>query len=152
TRYKSHNYLYNCSSKSKFNLIANANNSNYNLISLNDYLSIWHITGKNILQQQFTSGLLSITEQDLSSSLFSTDNIHTKDLKNVTLKFTNKINEQERIEFVSVFNHIKQTENTNSISVFFDNSDSDLQNTESIKGNSAFFSNVFKYENKVNTN
>jgi hypothetical protein len=151
-RYKSHNNLYNFGSKSKFNLIANANNTNYNVISLNDYLSIRNITGKNILQQQSTSGLRSITEKDLPSFLFSTDNIHTKDLKNVTLNFTNKINEKERIEFVSVFNHIKQTENTNSISVFFDNSDSDLQNTESIKGNSAFFSNVFKYENKVNTN
>src|SRR5690606_14866565 len=151
-RYKSHNNLYNFGSKSKFNLIANANNTNYNVISLNDYLNIRNITGKNILQQQSTSGLRSITEKDLPSFLFSTDNIHTKDLKNVTLNFTNKINEKERIEFVSVFNHIKQTENTNSISVFFDNSDSDLQNTESIKGNSAFFSNVFKYENKVNTN
>lgn len=151
-RYKSHNNLYNFGGKSKFNLIANANNTNYSVISLNDYLNIRNTTGKNILQEQSDSGFRSVTEKDLPSFLFSTDNIHTKDLKNYTLNFTNKINEKERIEFISVFNHIKQTENTNSLSVFFNNSDSDLQNTESIKGKSAFFSNVFKYENKINDN
>lgn len=151
-RYKSHNNLYNFGSKSKFNLIANANNTNYSVISLDDYLNIRNTTGKNILQEQSASGFRSVTEKDLPSFLFSTDNIHTKDLKNATLNFTNKINEKERIEFISVFNHIKQTENTNSFSVFFDNSDSNVQNTESIKGKSAFFSNVFKYENKINDN
>lgn len=149
-RYKSHNNLYNFGSKTKFNLIANANNTNYSVISLDDYLNIRNTTGKKILQQQAASGFRSVTEKDLPSFLFSTDNIHTKDLKNYTLNFTHKINEKERIEFVSVFNHIKQTENTNSFSVFFDNPDSNVQNTESIKGKSAFFSNVFKYENKIN--
>lgn len=151
-RYKLHNNLYNFGSKYKFNLIANSNNTNYSVISVNDYLNIRNTTGKNILQEQATSGFRSVTEKDLPSFLFSTDNIHSKDLKNYTLNFTNKINEKERIEFVSVFNHIKQTENTNSFSVFFDNSDSNVQNTESIKGKSAFLSNVFKYENKINDN
>lgn len=150
-RYKSHNNLYNFGNKNKFNLIANANNTNYSVISLNDYLNIRNITGKKTLEVQDTGGFRSVTEKDLPSFLFSTDNIHTKNLKNITLNFTNKINEKERIEFVSVFNHIKQTENTNGVSVFFDSPDSNFRNSENTQGNSAFFSNVFKYENKINT-
>src|SRR5690606_11989280 len=110
-----------------------------------------NITGKKTLEVQDTGGFRSVTEKDLPSFLFSTDNIHTKNLKNITLNFTNKINEKERIEFVSVFNHIKQTENTNGVSVFFDSPDSNFRNSENTQGNSAFFSNVFKYENKINT-
>lgn len=150
-RYELNNNLYNFGSKIKFNLLTNSNNLNKTIFSLSDYLEIRNATGKKIIEDQFSSGSFSATEKDLPPFLFSTDNINTKDLQNANLHFTKKLNNKERIEFITIFNNINQTEKNESFQTFFNDSNSNIINNESIRGKSFYNSTVFKYENKLNT-
>lgn len=147
-RYNLNNYLYNFGSESKFNLLMNSNNLNQTIFSITDYLSMRNVTGKKAIEEQFSSGSYSSTEKDLPPFLFSKDNVNTKDIQNATLNYSKKINHKERIEFISIFNNTHQTEKNESLLTFFDNTNSDAINTESLRGGSFFNSNVFKYENK----
>jgi hypothetical protein len=151
-RYQWHNNLFNFGSKNKFNLIANTNNINQSVVSISDFLNTRNHTGRKMILDQFSRGSQNISEKDLPSFLFSEDNVQTKDSKNYTLNWTRKFNEKERIEFISIMNHLKQTENQESLQIFFDDENSIIENNENQRGSSFYSSNLLKYQNKLSDN
>lgn len=151
-RYGLNNNLYNFGKINKFNLLTNSNNLNKTIFNLSDYLEMRNVTGKKSIEEQFSNGNFSSTDNDLPPFLFSTDNINTKDLQNATLHFSKKLNKKERVELISIFNHTRQTEKTESFQSYFDNPNTNAVNSEEIRGKSLYNSNVFKYENKFNEN
>ena len=148
-RYRTHNNFYNFGKKTKLSLITNLNNINNNIISVTDYLALKKENGKKFIEEK-DSGSEIITEEDLPAFLFSEDNAKSKSLKNYTFNFSNKISNRKRIEFVSIFNQINQSENKFSNQYFFDENTSEVLKKQTSEGSSLFFYNNLKYENKVN--
>lgn len=149
-QYKSHNNIYNFGKKTKLNLLANANNTNYSLLSVVDFINLNKDTGKKIIGEINTSGL--ILDDELPPFLFSNDDAKTKDLKNYTLNYTHKINTKKRTEFTSIFNKLNVIQETNSVQTFFQENSPNILKTNKNKGSSLFFSNKFTFENKINKN
>jgi len=149
-QYKTHNNFFNFGKKAKFNLLTDLNNTNYSVISVTDFISLKKNIGKKIIGETNSSGL--ILEDELPPFLFSNDDAKTKDLKNYTLNYTNKLNSKKRIEFVSIFNKLNVLQETNKVQTFFQENSPNILKTEKNIGSSLFFSNTFTYENKINQN
>lgn len=149
-QYKTHNNFFNFGKKEKFNLLTDLNNTNYSVISVTDFISLKKNIGKKIIGESNSSGL--ILEDELPPFLFSNDDAKTKDLKNYTLNYTNKINTKKRIEFVSVLNKLNTFQQTEKIQTFFQENSTKILKIEKNDGSSLFFSNTFTFENKINKN
>ncbi|CAM3667703.1 TonB-dependent receptor [Flavobacterium gelidilacus] len=149
-QYKTHNNFFNFGKKIKFNLLTDLNNTNYSVISVTDYIALKKNIGKKIIGETNSSGL--ILENELPPFLFSNDDAKTKDLKNYTLNYTNKINSKKRIEFVSIFNKLNILQETNKVQTFFQENSPNILKTEKNDGSSLFFSNTFTFENKIDKN
>lgn len=151
-RYNLHGNVYNFGEKTMFNLVANTNNINYSVLSVNDYMDTRKTNGKRIVNEQFAQGRYSLSDMDLPSFLFAQDNVQSRKLTNYTLNFAHKFNANERIEFVSVFNLLDQAEHTLNKQTFFDGQSRNLYRTDQIEGKSQYASNVLKYEKKFKNN
>jgi hypothetical protein len=149
-QYKTHNNFFNFGKKVKFNLLTDLNNTNYSVISVTDFISLKKNIGKKIIGEANSSGL--ILEDELPPFLFSNDDAKTKDLKNYTLNYTNKINTKKRVEFVSILNKLNTFQQTEKIQTFFQENSPNILKTEKNDGSSLFFSNTFTFENKINKN
>ena len=149
-QYKTHSNFFNFGKKVKFNLLTDLNNTNYSVISVTDFISLKKNIGKKIIGEANSSGL--ILEDELPPFLFSNDDAKTKDLKNYTLNYTNKISTKKRIEFVSILNKLNTFQQTEKNQTFFQENSPNILKTEKNDGSSLFFSNTFTFENKINKN
>lgn len=146
--FASNNYIYNYGKANKFNLTYNSNNINSTIISINDYAGINKYTGKKIIEETQSGNKVTI-EEDLPNFLFATDNIKSKKLDTYTLNYTYSKNDKVRIEFISIFNNIKQSEFRNTLQKYYLD-DLNIENKNSLEGRSLFLSNIIKVEKKVN--
>src|SRR5690554_3886381 len=137
-RYNLHGNVYNFGEKTMFNLVANTNNINYSVLSVNDYMDTRKTNGKKIVNEQLAQGRYSLSDMDLPSFLFAQDNVQSRKLTNYTLNFAHKFNANERIEFVSVFNLLDQAEHTLNKQTFFDGQSRNLYRTDQIEGKSQY--------------
>lgn len=151
-RYNAHGNLYNFGEKTMFSLVANTNNINYSVLSVKDYLDIRNMNGKNMVREQLPKVGSSVSSQNLPSFLFAQDDVQSRRLTNYTLNLAHKFNENERLEFISTFNVLNQSEQTINQQTFFDNQSNNIQRTDEIEGKSAYTSNVLKYEKKFKNN
>lgn len=151
-RYKTQGNVFNFGGKSKFHLIANSNNLNENIFSPLDYLELRKITGKNLLKDKLVLGQEVTIEKDIPPFVFAQDNINKIDSRNVTLNFTKKPNEKQRIELVSVFNKSKILEKNQNLITYLDGNSSNMIDDYSLTGNTIYNSSVFKFQNKLNEN
>ncbi len=131
----------------KYNIIANTNNINNNIFTINDFLDIKKILGQKIFSDTNSSSEI-INDEDLPQFLFSKDLIKNKTVNNYTLNISNK-KKAKQLDFFSVINNINQTEYKNTKQLFFDNSPFVLRG-EHIGGASTYSANVLKFENKIN--
>lgn len=151
-RYNLHGNLYNFGKKTMFNVVTNTNNINYSVLSVKDYMDIRKMNGKRIMSEQFSQGGFSTSDLDLPSFLFADDNIQSRKLTNYTLNLSHKFNNNSKIEFISIFNLLDQTEESINRQVFFDGQSSNIDRLDKITGTSAYASNVLKYEVKLKNN
>ena len=151
-RYNLHGNLYNFSEKTLFNLVTNTNNINYSVLSVKDYMDTRKMNGKRIMSEQFSQGGFSTSDLDLPSFLFAEDNIKARKLTNYTLNLSHKFSNKSKIEFISIFNLLDQTEESINKQVFFDGQSSNIDRLDKITGTSAYASNVLKYEVKLKNN
>ena len=151
-RYNLHGNLYNFSEKTMFNLVTNTNNINYSVLSVKDYMDTRKMNGKRIMNEQFSQGGFSTSDLDLPSFLFANDNVKSRKLRNYTLNLSHKFNNKSKIEFISIFNLLDQTEESINRQVFFDGQSSNIDRLDKITGTSAYASNVLKYETKLKDN
>ncbi|WP_445719985.1 hypothetical protein [Flavobacterium sp.] len=131
----------------KYNIIANTNNINNNIFTINDFLDIKKILGQKIFSDTNSSSEI-INDEDLPQFLFSKDLIKNKTVNNYTLNISNK-KKAKQLDFFSVINNVNQTEYKNTKQLFFDNSPFVLRG-EHIGGASTYSANVLKFENKIN--
>lgn len=151
-RYNLHGNLYNFGEKTMFNLVTNTNNINYSVLSVKDYMDTRKMNGKRIMNEQFSQGGFSTSDLDLPSFLFADDNVKTRKLTNYTLNFSHKFSNKSKLEFISIFNLLDQTEESINKQVFFDGQSSNIDRLDKITGTSSYASNVLKYEVKLQNN
>lgn len=151
-RYNLHGNLYNFGKKTMFNLVANTNNINYSVLSVKDYMDTRKMNGKRIMSEQFSQGGFSTSDLDLPSFLFADDNVKSRKLTNYTLNFSHKFSNKSKIEFISIFNLLDQTEESINKQMFFDGQSSNIDRLDKIAGTSSYASNVLKYEVKLKNN
>ncbi|UUV22703.1 carboxypeptidase-like regulatory domain-containing protein [Paenimyroides aestuarii] len=149
-RYNLHGNLYNFGEKTMFNLVTNTNNINYSVLSVKDYMDTRKMNGKRIMSEQFSQGGFSTSDLDLPSFLFADDHVKYRKLTNYTLNFSHKFSNKSKIEFISIFNLLDQTEESINKQVFFDGQSSNIDRLDKITGSSAYASNILKYEVKLN--
>lgn len=147
-RYNLHGNVYNFGKKTLFNLVANTNNINYSVLSLKDYMDTRKINGKRIMNEQFSQGNLSISDLDLPSFLFSEDDVKSRKLSNYTLNLSHKFNDKSRIEFISIFNILKQKQASFNLQKFLNNEVNTIERIDEVSGGSKYASNVLKFEQK----
>ncbi len=152
SRYNVHSNLYNFGKKTMFSLVANINNTNYAVLSVEDYLSARKMSGKNLLKDYTFQGGRSVSNWDLPSFLFATDDVATRKSKNYTLNIAHKFNDNERIEFISTFNVLNQTEQTVNNQLFFENPSNNNIRIDDTEGKSRYANNLLKYEKKLKNN
>lgn len=149
-KYKLHSNIYNFNKKVKFNLITDANNVNYNVFTINDFIGIRKNLGLKVFNNNGSNSEI-IQEEELPQFLFSNDLIKNKDVKNYTFNISSKA-ESKKYDFFSVLNKIKQVENKNIDQYFFGEFSPKILKNESNLGNSLFNANVFNFENKISEN
>src|SRR5690606_3028892 len=125
-RYNTHGNLYNFGEKTMFSLVANTNNINYSVLSVKDYLDIRNMNGKNMVREQLPKVGSSVSRQNLPSFLFAQDDVQSRRLTNYTLNLAHKFKENERLEFISTFNVLSQSEQTINQQTFFDNKSNNI--------------------------
>ena len=150
-RYRVHNNLFKFGSKNNLNVITDINNLNENVFSPLDYLELRKITGKNLLKDKLISGTEISIDNGLPPFVFAQDNINSITTKNNTVNFTRKLSKNKRIEFISILNQTRLTENNTSLQIFSDGISSNIIDQYKSSGQTSYSSNVFKFENKISS-
>lgn len=152
-RYKAHNHLYKFGTSNKFSLILNSNNVNYSVISVQDFIDQKNSTGDNVLKDFNSTKIVKGTEENnLPPFLFASDLIKSRTISNGTLNFTKKINSNQRFEFVSIANSVRQNDFSQHFMQFYDNSAATSLNQDQALGKSKFWTNFLEFENRLSPN
>lgn len=151
-RYNLHNNNYFFGTKNKFHLLSNLNNTDYNVFNFLNFLEMREINGKSLLKEKLDIGFERETIKDIPPFFFANDNVVSKNSKNITLNYSNTINKKKRLEIISIFNHLNQIQNTNSIQTFLGNTNTNITRSTNSDDESSFIFNKFKFENKINEN
>lgn len=96
------------------------------VLSVKDYLDIRNMNGKNMVREQLPKVGSSVSSQNLPSFLFAQDDVQSRRLTNYTLNLAHKFKENERLEFISTFNVLSQSEQTINQQTFFDNKSNNI--------------------------
>lgn len=152
TRYNLHNNNYFFGAKNKFHLLSNLNNTDYNVFNFSNFLEMREINGKSLLKEKLDIGFERETIKDIPPFFFANDNVVSKNSKNITLNYSNKIDNKKRLEIISILNNLNQLQNTNSLQTFWGNINTNISRNINSDDESSFIFNKVKFENKFNEN
>ena len=147
-RYKLHNYTFNFNKKIKASLIADVNNTNNIIFSVNDYFDLKKISNQEITSLDNNNSLT--VDDNIPDFLFAEDDVKSKTIKNLTFNINSSLSKKTKIQGYSITNLINQEQFINTQQLFYASNDQILNKTSNIIGSSLFNSNYIKIENKPN--